>query len=320
MKLTPVREAVGDLQKAIETNRLGRIGGSDAGTILGLNRWKSAYTLWAEMCGMVEPSRPSPDNERIRLGHDLEDYAAKRWMEFTGKKCKRENVEFSLKEYPFMVGHIDRRVVGERAGLEIKTTGENNKTDFAGGDIEPQWYAQCLFYMAVTGMPKWYLAVLQFGKGFYCFEIQRNEEEIEQLVNAICEFWKHVRRRTAPVIDGSESTSDTIDEMWSGETYDDIADLDCIDNLLEERARIVESEASLKEQKQLIDNRIKDLMGDMQTGRALRWRVTWKPQTATRLDTAKLKAEKPEIYEQYSKTTESRVFKVTEVKERKSKE
>ncbi len=32
------------------------IGGSDAGVILGLNKWKSPITLWAEKTGQVAPN------------------------------------------------------------------------------------------------------------------------------------------------------------------------------------------------------------------------------------------------------------------------
>lgn len=319
MTLTVIKTHVDDLQKAIETGRQNRIGGSDAGTILGMNPWKSAYTLWAEKCGMVEPNNPDPDNERIRLGHDLEQYVASRWMEFTGKKCQNDNHEYSLKEYPYLVGHIDRRVVGESAGLEIKTTSEFNKTDFRAGDIEPQWYAQCVFYMAVTGMQKWYLAVMQYGKGVYCFEIQRNELEIENLLTACAAFWHQVITRIAPAVDGSDSTTDTLEKRYraSGVIPDDEVDMDPVEDLLNERRSIEESEKRLKEQKQAIDNEIKERLGESIGGWSTNWKVTWKPQKSTRLDSAKLKEELPDVYAKYSKTTESRVLRITQKKEKK---
>ncbi len=44
------------------------IGGSDAGSVLGLNPWKSAYTLWCEKTGKITNNE---DNEAMRQGRDL---------------------------------------------------------------------------------------------------------------------------------------------------------------------------------------------------------------------------------------------------------
>ena len=46
-------------------------------------------------------------------------------------------------EHPYMLANIDRRVKGKRIGVEIKTTSSFTKTDFAGGDVNPWYYAQC---------------------------------------------------------------------------------------------------------------------------------------------------------------------------------
>ena len=65
-------------------DRLKGIGGSDVGAVLGLNKYKSAYTLWAEKCGLLQDEEE--DNEAMRVGRDLEQYVADRFTEATGKK------------------------------------------------------------------------------------------------------------------------------------------------------------------------------------------------------------------------------------------
>ncbi len=60
-------------------------------------------------------------NESTRIGHDLEDYVAKRFMEATGLKVRKSNYMYRSKKYPFMIADLDRVVVGEDAGLECKT-------------------------------------------------------------------------------------------------------------------------------------------------------------------------------------------------------
>ena len=51
------------------------IGGSDAASILGLNQYNSAYSLWCEKTGKITPEDIS-SKEAVRLGNDLEQYAA----------------------------------------------------------------------------------------------------------------------------------------------------------------------------------------------------------------------------------------------------
>ena len=98
------------------------IGGSDAAAILGLNPYKSPYALWAEKTGEGSSRRIFPQKEAVRLGTDLEEYVAKRFTEATGKKVRRENYTVFRDDMPYAHANYDRLVIGERAGLEIKTT------------------------------------------------------------------------------------------------------------------------------------------------------------------------------------------------------
>ena len=156
--------------------RLKSIGGSDAAALLGLNPYKSAFALWAEKTGEIKPEDIS-DREAVRLGHDLEDYVAKRFAEATGKKVRRENFFIYNSDFPIAHALPDRMVVGEAAGLECKTTSSWERLKLCrDGEYPKDWYCQCVHYMMVTGAQKWYLAVLCFGHGFYHFTIERDEE------------------------------------------------------------------------------------------------------------------------------------------------
>ena len=105
------------------------IGGSDIGAILGLNPWKSAYTLWAEKTGRIEVEDIS-DKEAVWWGTNMEELVAKRFCMKTGKKVKKTTYEFSCKEYPFLVAHVDRLGVGEKFVLECKTTSARNRMNY----------------------------------------------------------------------------------------------------------------------------------------------------------------------------------------------
>ena len=78
----------------LEDRRKG-IGGSDVGALLGLNKYKSPYTLWAEKSGLLHTDEV--DNESMRIGRDLEDYVAKRFMEETGHEVITSDYSFQSK-------------------------------------------------------------------------------------------------------------------------------------------------------------------------------------------------------------------------------
>ena len=64
------------------------IGGSDAGAVCGLNPYSSAMKVFQDKTSSeVEVT----DNESMRIGRDLEDYVARRFMEATGLKVRKSN-------------------------------------------------------------------------------------------------------------------------------------------------------------------------------------------------------------------------------------
>lgn len=308
MKLQIVKEKVSNLQESVEEKRFEYIGGSDAGAILGFNDYKSAYTLWAEKTQKVSAS--FSDNEAMRLGRDLEDYVARRFEEESGKKVHRSNYRYSLKSYPFLVGHVDRIITGENAGLECKTASQLSKTSYENGDIPKSYYAQCQHYMLVTGADHWYIAILVFQKGFYWRRIDRDEDEITALLNAEINFWNLVQNGIPPEIDSSDSTGQTLDSMHQG-TDNDI-DLggyqDEIQILLKKQKEIQELQDTVHE----IQNTLKAAMANASYGHAVGVKISWKSVESRRLDTKALKQDYPGIYESYQRAVTSQRFQVTE--------
>lgn len=305
MRLTILKEIYnGDPSQ----NREQFIGGSDAGAVLGLNPWKSAYTLFCEKTGKI--SAEVPDNDALRAGRDLEEYVARRFCEETGKKVKRDNYTYYPKEFPFMRGHIDRRVYGENAILECKTAGGHQRKAYEAGEFPKHYYIQCLHYMAVTGAKRTYLAVFCFPH-FYMFTFDRDEEEIKALISREAAFWNMVERDTwIDEADGSDSTTQTISTVFADsnekESLTMPGDLaDAADQLEEITATI----NALTEQKREIENRMKMYMEDAETMLSSDWRITWKTQKKNMIDTARLKKERPDIFEHYKKETTSRVFR-----------
>lgn len=288
--------------------RSATIGGSDAAAILGLNPYKSPYALWAEKTGKVIPEDISR-KEAVRLGTDLEEYVAKRFTEATGKKVRRENYTVFRDDMPYAHANYDRLVVGERAGLEIKTTNALHLSKFKNGEFPANYYCQCCHYLLVSGMERWYLAVLVLGVELKVFTIERDEAELEALKEAEARFWESVQTNTPPAIDGMDSTIDALNAAFPSSEPDTEMDLTgCAADLaiLDECSQQIKA---LEEKKSAAQARIMEIMGSTERGGYGSYTVTWKSQTRQTFDRKKWEKERGKIPQEYFKTSESRTFR-----------
>ena len=292
------------------------IGGSDASAVVGLNQFASQLSLWAEKTG----SAPEfSGNLATEVGTFLEEFVAKKFEDETGKTVRRCNLSLVNDKYPFAIANVDRVVVGEDAGLEIKTTSELNMMRFKDGDYPGNYYCQCVHYLAVTGKARWYLAVLIGNREFKTFVIERDEDEIKALMEAERYFWdNYVKTCTPPPADGHRATTETVGKMYPDDGGDDV-DLTDIAEDFAQRKRLKESRNAIDAQIDEIDNRIKLRMGEASKGTAGLFSASWKVQTRNSFDAEALKADYPEIdLSKYTRSTQSRVFRVTEQKPKKS--
>lgn len=298
--------------------RLG-IGGSEAGTILGLNKYQTAWDLWGIKTGRTTPPDLS-GNMAVKMGHKLEQTVAELYAEITGKTVRRSNIHHIHKEKPWLVGNLDRVVVGEKRGLECKTASSfAAKGKFGKGNVYtpdgelailcdevPDTYlVQVQHYMAVTGLPVFDLAVLIDGRDFRVYTIARNEELITELEGQLTEFWfKNVIADIAPA---GEPIQDQ--EPVKGAAVE--ADVSIL-NLLEERRELVAAITELDDAKSELDNQIKTFIGENEVltrdGRSI---ATYKAVTTNRFDSTSFKKAEPALYAQYVKPSTSRTFRVS---------
>ena len=284
------------------------IGGSDAGAICGLNPFSTPMSVYAVKVGLAKEKE---ETEAMRIGNDLEEYVAQRFTEATGKKVKKCNYVLQHPKYSWMLADVDRLIVGENAGLECKTTSAFNKTDFTKADIPQQYYVQCVHYMAVTGAKRWYLEVVVLGLGTYNFVIERNEEEINALIEIERKFWHdNVMARVEPEVDGRKQTSETIKEMYIQVEVESVYLLP-YGNLLDEYQELKAQIEALETRKEQIKQELQVYMATATEGFTGAYTVSWKAQYKNTVDTKRLKAEHPEIYNAYLKQSVSRPFKVS---------
>lgn len=294
----------------LELRKIG-IGGSDAAAIAGLNPWKSPFSVYLEKTS--DGVKEIPDNERMRVGRDLEDYVARRFEEATGKKVRRNNFMLQSEEYPFMTANVDREVVGENAVLECKTTSSYNRKEWEEG-IPIHYHMQVLHYMLVGGYNKGYIACLIGNEAFIWHEVERDEETLKYLIEIESRFWDNLQKGIIPNPDGSDDYDNALKEKFSRSIEDEIM-LDIEEDRFIHLERLKEIKKETEAKIKLIEQEVKLSLGEYEKGFKGSYQATWKPQVRTSIDTSRLKNEQPEIAEKYSKTSETRVLRIKEIKE-----
>lgn len=286
------------------------IGGSDAGAVCGVNPYAGAADVWLSKTseGLRVKDR---DNEAMRQGRDLEAYVAARFCEETGFKVRRSRFLYRNREHPFMIADVDRLIVGKDAGLECKTAGVFQTEQWKEGAVPPHYLIQCLHYMAVTGKQEWYLAVLILGREFKYVRLERQEEQIQKLIRAEEQFWtQNVLAGRLPSPDGTEAYSEVLGKYFTKTRKEPVLCLKGFDGRLMRREEIEGQMEELSREKETIDQELKLAMKEYEHAVSGRYRISWTHAETARVDTKRMRLEKPEVYRDYLKVTDSRRFSV----------
>lgn len=294
-------------------HRQAGIGGSDASCIAGLNPWKSSIQLYIDK---KEENPKELKSLRMELGNRLEGLVAELFTEETGLKVRNVNGILHNDNYPFALANIDRAIVGEKAFLECKTTNSYALKEWQEG-VPAHYEIQCLHYMAITGATHCYIAALIGNSDFIWHKIERDQETIDYLMKIEKDFWENnILKDEIPLPDGSDAYSEYLKEKYkqsNGETIE----LHLLKDGPQKIIRYDEIDSTIKEleaEKKLIQQEIQAEMKDFEVAKIGDRKITWKTSSRNIIDSKRLKAEIPEIAEQYMKTSTSRTFKIGGVK------
>ena len=138
------------------SRRTSYIGGSDAGVIIGANKWKNNVELWEEKVGIKKPADLSK-NPLVTYGKEAEKHLRELFkLDFPEYSVGYEDNNMWLNErYPFAHASLDGWITdkdGHYGILEIKTATINSKAhgeEWKNG-IPQSYYAQILHYLMVT--------------------------------------------------------------------------------------------------------------------------------------------------------------------------
>lgn len=207
------------LTAAQKSDRKNYVQGTDAGIILGVNKYQSIVNLWKEKLGLIESDDLS-NNAKVQAGIALESTIGDMFLKATDKQFVKPTERLIHKSLPWMAGNLDGVLKHENAILEIKATFTRNDWGSDGVNQIPKHYlTQISHYMAVFGADRCYVAALyvpDWDLNIYQFERNKALEDI--IIQKEHDFWfENVKNEIPP----EPRNMDDVIKLYANQTIKD---------------------------------------------------------------------------------------------------
>lgn len=258
------------------------IGGSECAMALGLSKRKTALQLYLEKRGEVDFT--FEETEEIWWGRALEPIVRQKYAERTDRIVYLPPDTLWHPEHDFMCAHVDGvstdRSGGDKRGYEGKTALQSIGWGEEGTDEMPiDYLMQNHHYIVVTGLDVFDTATL-IGRRFAIYEVHRDQEMSEMIVEGERDFMRRVREGDPPPLDYQHKTAlDVLKKLYPGTNG---RRLSATQEAIAWRAAMqehAEAEKAAKASKEAFRARLLELMGEsallaFPDGKVLRRQVT----------------------------------------------
>ena len=113
-----------------------------------------------------------------------------------------------------------------------------------------------------------------------------------------------------PAPDGSRACDELLNQYFHTAKKKSSISLIGFDEKLERREELLQMKEKLEQEQKKIEQEIKLVMQDNELAFTEKYQVAWSNVETTRLDTKRMKEEKPEVYQDFAQTTTSRRFSI----------
>ena len=193
------------------------LGGSEAATVMGLNRFESPRTLMLKKLGIRDGIFRHTYN--MDVGHALEPLIIQSTEKDLGILIRSFSRTYVHDQYPFMIANFDG--VSDCGRLvECKTTNDKRKVDLVkDGHVPEDWFSQIQHYMAFqvpwgrcVGEPfkEGILSVMTSFSKPIIIKVPNDLDFQEELILKEERFVNHMKSGSIPEPDGSESSAEEI--------------------------------------------------------------------------------------------------------------
>ncbi len=242
------------------------IGASDVPAILGLSRWASPWSTWADKVGLLPPDDDQGDY--AEFGHWAELMVGPWFAHRTGLAVAGEQMQVEHPEHPWRRCTIDGLVfdaapaepdIADALGLlQVKTREPGRRWD----ELPPDIAAQERWEMHVTGLPKAWVAVLH-GRRLEHYELDTDPDDSAFIVEEVTRFWEgHVLTGNPPPLDDHVATEAALATIYPRHTPKSSVDIDdvagAVAMLREAKARKAQAQADERAAGAVIRWRMKD--------------------------------------------------------------
>lgn len=267
------------------------IGGSSVAAALGLSKFMTRRQLFDKITG----DAPVTDNRFMYWGRMLEAAIADAFAERTGMRLRRPNRTYRHRKFPFLLAHVDR--LGYGFVFEAKTSsvyadgwGETLSLDEItpetwslerirelSDDMPDDYGFQLQHYMALTGRPHAFLAVLVGGNEAKLYRAERDEQLYNEFIlPGLVAFWNdHVVAGVAPelVAEDEEHVSRRFPRR-----EDDliISPTDLTEHAGKELLRVKAAIKELERDEKLYRARLEEAIGSHEGMIGSEFKITWK--------------------------------------------
>lgn len=286
------------------------IGASEISAVMGLSRWKTPLSLWAEKTGKIPRSEAG---EAAEWGNRLEEVVSKKFSEKNSLKLMAYKKRYAHATHEFLSCELDRIVVGSDELVEVKTCSAFLFKEWDAAEVPLEYIFQVNFQLGLSGRKVGYFAVLIGGQKYVEKKIQFDQELFDKQVEAAVHFWNEFVLKDIPpkAISGDSETLQALYPQSNSATVSFAGEeAELMDSLLHDRLGALESIRHAEEEIEKIEVQIKEKIGANEIVETGEFRVSWKTQKRKSVDSNRLKEDG--LYEKYSKESESRVFRATD--------
>lgn len=297
------------------------IGGSDIGTIMGINPHSSPLKIYKQK---VEGYREDlSDNIFVRKGKDLENVILTNYVQpklsKLGYTVGKPDFMIVNTDYPYFRANVDGIAFKESTSyednmiVEIKFVSTFAEVNWNGPDycgIPASYYAQVQLYMLVTGAKSALVcALFDSDWDVHYFLISRDDVFINKLIKAGGEFYNyHMLLKIPPRISFEFDKDEAIEAVK--ETPKNLTPDDEMNKYVE---MYLANELKLKKASET-QSKLKDLIFEKYTAGFCpsdpKHKVKSSVVSSHRFSSTKFKADQPELYEQYCEDSESPRFTI----------
>ena len=217
-----------------------KIGGSEIGTIIGVNPYQDPITLWYEKIGWKDKN--FIPNKYTAVGHVLEDKIVEMFSYYEGgdwirnyynnlkvRRCESIHGILFNEKYPWMAINIDTKIVEDMhypsAGIgEIKTIGGHAADKYRSG-VPPQYPYQLNGYMMGCGAEYGYIVLFKDNKDLVVRPYEK-DLSIEKEINEVCSRFYEAMDAGQQIVNSNLNYHDKLESLYIlEETFSDVLEV-----------------------------------------------------------------------------------------------